>query len=191
MHQNIRTTVIGGLVFLIPLVFIFILLEQAYGYAMKIAKPITRFIPLDTVAGVVAANVVAVTLIVVVSYAAGKVAQSSVMGARVRALDGFFARAIPSYQPTKKGFVDTLQQRSFEDDWKVVLVGGGQEQRWLGFEVERRENGMVVVFQPLTPNTSTGFVWVVEPERVYALDMNPRDLSDMLKKHGIGVTAAL
>jgi len=48
----IMTTVIGGLLFLVPVVFLVIILGKAVGFMMVIAEPMADFLPVDTVGGV-------------------------------------------------------------------------------------------------------------------------------------------
>ena len=47
----LTTTVIGGLLFLVPLVFLVFILGKAIGFMMIIAKPMADFIPIDTIGG--------------------------------------------------------------------------------------------------------------------------------------------
>ena len=187
MSKGIRTTIIGGVVFLVPVIFVLMILNRAYELALKVANPIGKIIPIESFAGLALSNILAAGIVVGVCYSAGVAARSSIISARVNKLDQFLNRAIPTYQPMKKGFVDSITDKSFEDDWKVVLVGGPEERRFLGFEVERLSSGDVAVFQPLTPNTKTGFVWTVPAASVEALEIGPRELTERLKSYGIGI----
>lgn len=188
MGKSIRTTVIGGIIFVVPLIFILLILGRAFDLAKRVATPISKFVPIESFAGIAAANVLAGFIVISVCYVAGVLARSSMISDKVGKLDAFLGRAIPTYQPTKQGFVDSISNRSFEDDWKVVLVGTKGDRRFLGFEVERLQNGEVSVFQPLSPNTKSGFVWTVPSAQVEVLHMNPRELSAILRSHGIGLS---
>ena len=191
MGKSLQTTIIGGIVFLAPVIFILMILQRAYELALKVAAPISRFIPIESFVGLALANILAAALVIGVCYAAGMVARSSIISARVNKLDEFLSNAIPAYHPTKRGIIDSISDESLEDDWKVVLVGEKGRQRSLGFEVERLSNGDVAVFQPLTPNTKTGFVWTVSPESIEVLEINPRDLTAKLKAYGVGISEQL
>ncbi len=52
----IITTVIGGLVFLVPLMFLVFIVGKAVSFMMVIAKPLADWLPVDTVGGVALAN---------------------------------------------------------------------------------------------------------------------------------------
>lgn len=188
MGKSIRTTVIGGIVFLIPLMFVLMILKQAYQLALAVAIPVSDILPIEKFAGYAVASILAALIVIAVCFGAGMLARSSIISNKIGKLDKFLARAIPAYHFTKKDLIETLGNRSFEDDWKVVLVGKPDDKRLLGFEVERRPNGDVIVFQPNTPTIRTGFVWTVPAEQVELLDIKPRQLSALLKTYGIGAS---
>lgn len=191
MISGIRTTVIGGIIFLVPLIFVLLILGKAYGLAMQVAAPISKLFPINTLGGVALANILAGSAVIAVCYAAGLVARSSIISAKVEKIDRLLTRAIPTYHFTKKGLIDSVGNRSFEDDWKVVWIGEAGGKRALGFEIERLANNDVLIFQPNTPNTATGFVWSVPAEQVEPINLSPRELSKYLKSYGIGFSETL
>lgn len=188
MIKSIKTTVIGGVAFLVPLVFIMLILKEAYSVALKIAIPFSKILPFSNFAGFAVASILAVLIVIAACYGAGLAARSSLVSTQVEKLDKFLSRAVPTYHFTKKDLLETLDNKSFEDDWKVVLMGRPDDKRSLGFEIERRPNGDVIVFQPITPTAKTGFVWTVPPDQVEILDIGPRQLSALLKTYGIGIS---
>lgn len=185
MLNGLRTTVIGGLVFLVPIMFIVFVLGNAYGIALKVAAPISQMFPIETYAGLALANILAALAVIAVCYVAGLIARSSLISSQVEKMDQFLSKAIPTYHFTKKGFIDSVENKSFEDEWKVAWIGEPNGKRALGFEIEKLANGDLLVFQPTTPNTATGFVWSVPPDQVELIDIAPRDLSKLLKSYGI------
>ena len=52
----IFTTVIGGLLFLVPVVFLGIVLTKAAGFMMVIAQPLAAWVPVDSIGGVALAK---------------------------------------------------------------------------------------------------------------------------------------
>ncbi|WP_299932105.1 hypothetical protein [uncultured Pelagimonas sp.] len=191
MNKGLRTTVIGGIIFLVPLVFILIILNKAYGFAFKIAKPISKVIPIETLGGVALANILAGLAVFLVCYGAGVMARSSIIAAQVEKLDHFLTRAIPTYHSTKRGFIDSIDDTSIEDNWQAVLIGEPSGQRTLGFETERLSNGDSVVFQPNSPNTRNGTVMTVPRSQIERIDIAPRDMSAVLKSYGAGASKKL
>ncbi|PYG27525.1 hypothetical protein [Pelagimonas varians] len=187
MLNGLRTTIIGGIIFLVPIIFVLLILGKAYGIALQVAAPISKLFPIESFGGIALANILAAFAVIAVCYTAGLIARSSLISAKVAKMDQFLTRAIPTYHFTKKGFIDSVGNKSFEDDWKVVWIGDPADKRALGFEISKLANGDVLIFQPNTPNTSTGFVWSVPAHHVELIDIAPRDLSKHLKSYGIGL----
>lgn len=67
----IITTVIGGLVFLVPVAFAGYILYRLVMAMVQIAEPLTGWIPVDTVAGVALANLVALGVVIALCFVAG------------------------------------------------------------------------------------------------------------------------
>ncbi len=96
-----RTTLLGGLMFLVPVAFIAIIITKAFQLSILIAKPVDAVIPVETVAGVAFVNVVAILLILVLCFLAGLLAKSGLLGRRVERVDNLMIDAIPSYAVVK------------------------------------------------------------------------------------------
>jgi uncharacterized membrane protein len=95
----IQTTILGGVFFLIPLAFVLMILGSAYDIALKVAAPIDALIPLEDVAGVALANILAVLLLV--CFVAGLIAKLEFFSARMNKLDGLLTEIMPGYAIAK------------------------------------------------------------------------------------------
>jgi hypothetical protein len=67
----VKTTLIGGLLFLIPLVLVVLLVQQALHLVGSALAPITHLLPTQTVVGFAVAQVVAVCALLCVCFVAG------------------------------------------------------------------------------------------------------------------------
>jgi uncharacterized membrane protein len=67
----LETTVVGGFLFLLPLVLVAILLGHAIRLAGKLAKPITDTLQVDAVIGSGGEEVLAIFMLVAVAIVAG------------------------------------------------------------------------------------------------------------------------
>ena len=191
MMKGIRTTIIGGAIFLVPFVFIVLILEEAYNFALKVAEPISEFIPIDGIGDIALVNILAAVLVVLVCFGAGRLARSSSISGRVNRIDQFFTRAFPLYHPTKRGITDTVVDKSFEDEWTPALIGPKSGRRTLGFQVETLESGDSVVFLPSAPNPRAGSVATVPSGEVELIDIEPRQFSAIIKGYGTGASKVL
>jgi uncharacterized membrane protein len=71
LTRFLKATIAGGLLFLLPVVLIVIVLGHAMQLTVKGAKPISDFLPVETVVGVRGETVVAVLVLVFISFIAG------------------------------------------------------------------------------------------------------------------------
>ena len=97
----ILTTIIGGLFFLVPLMFLIFMLGKAVGFMMVIAKPMADWLPIDTVGGVALANLLAILAVVIVCFVAGLVARHSMASGFVKTLETKVLAKIPGYAMIK------------------------------------------------------------------------------------------
>jgi uncharacterized membrane protein len=68
--QFLKTTVIGGLVFLMPVIVIIVVSGEALQSSRKVAEPLAAFIPVDSIAGIALADVIGGVVLVVLCFAA-------------------------------------------------------------------------------------------------------------------------
>ena len=54
--QFVKTTVIGGLVFLVPLIIFIVIIGKAFGIMKTLAIPFAAWLPIDSVAGIAVAK---------------------------------------------------------------------------------------------------------------------------------------
>src|SRR5574337_137111 len=92
--RPLTTTLIGGLVFLLPLIVVLVVVGQGLQLAAKAVAPLTDRLPEEHLAGVALASIAAVLLLVAVCYGAGVLARAAV-GRRLSA--GFEERLMTIY----------------------------------------------------------------------------------------------
>jgi uncharacterized membrane protein len=189
MKKFFVTAAIGGMLFLVPLVFMVLILGKAFQIMTRVAEPISRLLPVDHIAGVALINVVAVLLILLVCVIAGLVAKGPLAQSFYKKIDGVLAELVPSYIWSKTvvrnlaGDVDT-------ERFKPVLVTL-DDQLLLAFEMERSQDGLVVIFLPGAPDVHSGTVAYVTADRVQPLATSLLEINRTLKHMGKGAVALL
>ena len=83
----IKTTIIGGLLFLVPVGVLIIVLAKVVELMLMVAEPLADFIPVDSVAGVAVANIVAAIILVLICFVAGMIARRTVVSSIVEDLE--------------------------------------------------------------------------------------------------------
>lgn len=182
------TTVIGGVLFLVPVVFLGYILIQAYGVMVKIAEPMADWIPIDTVGGVALANLIAILAIVGVCFLAGLVARNALAHGAVKKLESSVLMKIPGYSLVKgiKGGFDQEETNHF----KPVALALGTAER-IGFEIQKLPDGRSMVFIPSVPNAFSGITQILPPDQVTYLDVPVTSIMELSDKYGSGVDQLL
>ncbi len=71
----IKTTLVGGIIFLIPVTAVVFLMVKIHGFMSRLAAPLAEWIPLDVFGGVALADLIALFAILVVCFLAGLLAR--------------------------------------------------------------------------------------------------------------------
>ena len=185
----LKTTIIGGILFLIPLVVVGVVLAKAYDVMKTVAKPLSRYLATDTVTGVVIADLLALLLVVALCFLAGLLARSTPMRNLAARFERKVLQGVPLYQIVKST-VESMLPLHREQGFQPVLVEFADRSQ-IGLEVERQASGMVVVYLPGAPNPWSGSVMLFSPARVKALPVTMLHAMQTLQQLGKGANAII
>lgn len=185
----IRATVIGGVFFLIPLAFIMIALGKAYELGLKVAAPLDAAIPVDSVGGVAFANILAVTVLLLLCLLASLIARVGIVRQQIDKVDGLLIEIVPGYAVTKSSLHGVAGEVGSDEPLKPVIVTF-DDHKAVAFEVERVADG-VIVFLPGAPSAWSGSTAIVEPARVRSLDLTVTQTTKLLRVLGRGTKSVL
>ena len=180
----LRTTLLGGLIFLIPFVIIVAIIGKALKIMMVIAEPFAKMLPFEAIAGVAIVNFVVVIVAVLICFIAGLLARSTPGRRAFKTLDQKLMGMIPGYAFIK-GFAGSIGEDEDKKVLEPVLVKL-DDQSMIGFEVERMNNGLVAVYVPGSPSIWSGTVAYMTPDRVEKIDAEFTTVSKTLRTLGRG-----
>ena len=184
MLQFIKTTVFGGVVFLVPVVILVILIGKAMAFSQKIAAPIAEYLPFGPVANLVLVDVLGLALIILICFFGGLAAKSQRVANWVTSIEETFLSKIPVYSVIKGTVSNTLQLDEMEGMKPVIAHFDDCSQ--VGYEVERSPGGKVTVFLPGAPDAFSGSVNYFTEDRVTPVDANLLSAVKVMKGFGKG-----
>ena len=191
MKTFLKTTIVGGVLFLLPVAMVLLILGYAMRLAAKVAQPISDKLGLDQLgdfSGIGAVTVLAVLVLIVVSFAAGIVARTD-LGERIsRWFENSLLGGLPQYQLLKSMAEGLAQVESSSLKPALVSIEDGWQ---LGYLLETLENGWVAVFLPQAPTPMSGNVMYLPAERVRQLDITMIQAMTLVKHIGVGSAEAL
>jgi uncharacterized membrane protein len=189
MLKAMRTTLIGGIVFLIPIAIFIAVIGQGLKIADTAAKPVAAVLPVNMIGGVAVAEVLAILLLLLICFIAGLLARLAVARKAVDALEANVLSRLPAYALLK---TKTQSMLSPEDIEGMSVVAMRFDDCWqIGFEIERIEGGKVALFLPGSPDPWSGSVCIAEEERVTPLDLPVAAVAHMARRLGRGANEAL
>ena len=192
MKGFFKTTILGGVLFLLPVSVVLFLLGHALQIVTPMVKPVVNtfdFERLGKAADIGAGTLLAVLLLVLISFTAGMLARTAV-GSRVSSwFEKSVAGGLPQYRMVKS-MAEGLAQIEGSEGMKPALVS--IEDGWqLGYLLEPVGDGWVAVFLPAAPTPMSGTLIYLPTERVRPLDISMVDATALVKHLGIGSGKAL
>lgn len=189
MVRFIKTTILGGILFLVPIVILIAIIGKALALSNIIAIPLAEGLIVTSAGDLMVVHLIGLAILLLFCFVAGLAAKTSVARRLVGKLETTFLDKIPAYELLKAKTQSKLAPEEleglrpaitrFDDSWQLV------------FEIERLADGKVVVFLPGSPDPWSGSVCVVTDDRVTPLDMTVQSAEKLMKRLGRGATDAL
>jgi uncharacterized membrane protein len=189
MLKVIRTTIIGGIIFLIPIAIFVAVIGKGLEITGAIAKPIAHGLPVNMIGGLAAAQGLAILLLVLICFLAGLLARAAIARRVVDGLEVNVLSRVPAYALLKTKTQSMLSPEDvegmspavvrFDDSWQIA------------FEIERIAGGKVTLFLPGSPDPWSGSFCMVDEDRVTPLDLSVPAVAAMSKRLGKGASEAL
>ena len=166
----LRTTAIGGLLFLFPLMVIGALLGYVYNIVIAIYEPLRELIPVDTATGVALLFMIAVLILLLMCFICGLLARRAIARKFSRTIEKQLMTVFPKYTVYKDLIAGNIGGDEHAPTLLPVSVRFDDYCR-LAFEAERLSDGRVVVYLPGAPDAWSGCVVLVADDRVERLDI--------------------
>ena len=181
--QFFKTTIIGGVLFLVPVGLLIIVLAKVIALMLVVAEPMADLVPVDTIGGVALANIVAVLVLIVICFVAGLVARRAFIRTKVETLEDKILSKLPGYVLIK-GMLSGLQEHDTHA-LHPVLISFASSVR-IGLEIERLDDGRVVAMTPSSPNPWSGQVHIVADDQVQRLGLPMSAYMENVERFGQG-----
>lgn len=181
----LRTTLLGGIFFLLPLVLSVLVLHEAIHWLAKVVDPVARYIShRHVVLGMSVDYLLAVGFLVLVGFFAGLLGRTRVGHAIREKLENLILRRMPGYT-LLRGLTGESEEGETKD-FRSALLKIAPNKWQMAFIVERSANGWCTVFLPTAPSATSGVVQLVSSDQVIELSLPPKDLVLCIMKIGVG-----
>ena len=181
----IKTTVIGGLVVVIPLSLIIIIFGDLFVNLVTIAQPVAKHLPFNELLNTIIVAILAVAGIFLICFITGLIVRTSwgVSG------KNWFERSVLNRVPMYSILKNLTHQFVGEEGTQFTPAEidlFGTDCMVLGAIVEELSDGRFSVFVPITPAATVGQVYLVPASRVKRLDASLGATINTITEWGIG-----
>lgn len=180
----IRTTLLGGILFLVPIVVLAAIAGKALHMAGLLVAPLAGLIPVESVAGVAIAKLLTIAAIIGFCFLAGLFARTALAKKLIQRLENGLLSNIPGY-----GWIKDVGEAIAGAD----KAGGHQpvlasiKDAWqIAFLIEHIEGGQVAVFVPGAPSPWAGSVFFMPEDRIKPLDVTLPEALKCVRRLGLG-----
>jgi uncharacterized membrane protein len=189
MKSFVRTTLVGGLMFLVPVALLLVVLRHAMQFAGKVAKPIAANFPETEIVGVGVVSLVAAFILLLIAFVAGLLART----APGRRVTHWFEESIfgglPQYRMVKS-MAEGLAQIEGGHGMQPVLYRG--DEGWqIAYRLEELADGWVAIFLPASPTPMSGNILYVQAYKVRPLEIGMPAAMKLVKSVGVGSAEVL
>jgi uncharacterized membrane protein len=179
-----KTTLAGGFLFLVPVVLAVVLVGKALQLTGQVLAPVTRLVPVETVAGIVVLDLLAITAVVALCFAAGLLVRTAAGRALGDRLERAVLGRVPGFTLVKsitRGLV------GLESGSEVSVALARIEDAWvLSFVIERHASGLFTVFVPSAPTPAAGSIYYLTEDRLRPLDVPVSAAMACIMRLGVG-----
>jgi uncharacterized membrane protein len=180
---GMKSTLLGGLLFLLPVVLIAWLLGKALGFARRLSDPIVQAAGVDTVAGVAVGTILSVFALILVAFLAGVVATTSIGQTAYRKLESSVLALIPQWRMAR-ALIESAETDS-KSELEVVMVP--TDAGWcLGFVIEKPEGDWWPIFIPGAPQWTSGSVSFAHTDQVKQTGLTAAQAVLLMRRLGAG-----
>ena len=186
----LKTTAIGGLLFLLPLTVIGALISQVVPIVMSVAKGLGKVIPIKTPGGIGLLILLSIAALLFACFGAGLLARRSLGKKLSEQFEKYLLLLFPRYAIIKEQMASGIGGHENKPTMKPVVVRLVDSQR-IGFETERNDDGLVTIYLPGSPDPWAGSIVHLSADRVEPLDVEFGDTVAIFEQLGRKSSALL
>jgi len=180
LAEFVKTTLIGGLLIILPLYLTVLLLTKAVTGVLALMNPITAQIP----ASVHFRQIMAVLVMAAVCFIAGLVVRTGPGLHAKNAFERAVLEKLPGYA-LLRGLAGRISGRADEPAFAPALVEI-EEALVPALIVEELEDGSYTVLVPSVPTPMAGAIYILPRERVHPVDVPFTKALSVFSKWGTG-----
>ena len=184
--QFLRTTIVGGVFFLAPIVVLIVILAKAFDFAKNGLSAVLVHFPVALELRPGVATALSILILALVCLLAGLLAHTVLAKRLVDTLETSLLSKIPGYDYLKQEGASAL---GFAEIAELPVVFVPMEGGWqLGVQIETLSGGLVSIFVPGAPSPHSGSVFFFSADVVRSAGITLAGAFNCLRRCGAGAS---
>lgn len=184
--EFLKTTLIGGLLIVVPTYLAVLLLAKAVGGLLALLGPIVALLPQGVQHF---GRILAIVLVVLVCFVLGLIARTAIGRRAIEAFERHVLERLPGFA-LLRSVVRRVSGAGDEAEFQPVLVEI-EEALTPGFIVEEIGDDRFVVLVPSVPTPAAGSLYILPRERVHWVDVPITEAIAVITRWGAGTSGLL
>jgi uncharacterized membrane protein len=180
----LKTTLLGGIFFLLPLILILLVLQKALAVLSKTLGPVAKALPFSSLLGIPTPYLAAGLIFILIGFFAGMIAKTS-LGKHFRDWAEHYLDKIPGYSLVRV-FAQEAEASPDVKQSPVALVNWGNDNWQWCFIVERHGGKYVTIFIPGAPKPTSGAVRFLPASQVKEINVSMATAIKCLTNNVVG-----
>jgi len=188
--EFLKTTALGGVFILLPLVLFYLLLSELLQVVVVLATPIADLFPKGTFDQVKMPVVIGIILIVGASFLFGLALRSASLSRLGLWIERTLLNRLPLYNAVKRmgrGLVGAQDDSAF----RTGVFSSSNGEKEIVYVIEDHGDGQMTILCPFAPASFAGSVKIVSADRIEILETSFGDASMVIAHWGVGARELL
>ena len=186
LRRFFLTTVIGGLVVVLPLTLLVLIIRFVVNFITNLLDPVKQLLSLPESLGQGLVDLIAFSIVIAAFFMVGLIVRTELGERLFQKIEEQWLAQLPFYKTLR----DTVRQFLGRDQMpfsQAVLVDAFNNGTLMtGFVTEELGEGWYTIFVPTAPNPTNGFVFHVPAERLRFLDVKSEEAMRSIIGMGTG-----
>ena len=181
----LRSTLTGGVLFLLPMVLLVVLLNKARLIMLTLSKPLADRLP-DVILGLDGSNLIAIGLLLMICFVSGLLFRSPRVRQSIGSLEENFLTFLPGYALIKSIAVDAVGDTAADHQMKTVLVR--EDNFWRIAYLVEEVGDLSTVFIPDAPRHDAGEVRIIPSDQLIRTPVTTGKAARSIQRYGRGAS---
>lgn len=184
-----KTSIMGGITFFLPLVFLLLMLKHAVEELTRIVGPLAEKMGIATIAGKATILIIVILIILAICFFGGLLMRLPQFKQLNEAVENNIMALIPGYATFKETTLQKIARDGKDESRTLVLLY--DQYAWVPAVKTEMHNGYCSYFFPSDTNLKSGYVKILPMESVREKVIPFEQLKNVMSPDGKGVIALI